>query len=84
MLAGVTATGGGLVLAGEMHGDFLVLDAESGDVLYRLNTGGGMGGGIVTYSLNGRQYIAATSGPAGMVFPPRGSPTVVVLALPDR
>jgi alcohol dehydrogenase (cytochrome c) len=84
MLAGVTATGGGLVLTGEMGGDFLALDAATGDVLHRLHTGGSMGGGIVTYSVGGRQYVAATSGPAGIVFPPRGSPTVVVFALPDR
>lgn len=45
-------------LTGELTGDFLVLDAATGAVLYRFNTGGPMGGGIVTYELRGRQYIA--------------------------
>jgi hypothetical protein len=43
MLAAVTSTAGNLVLAGELTGDFLALDARMGDVLYRFNTGGAMG-----------------------------------------
>src|SRR5260221_9911920 len=48
MVAAVTTTAGNLVLTGELTGDFDVFDARSGDVLYRFNTGGPMGGGIVT------------------------------------
>ena len=55
MVAAVTSTAGGLLLAGELTGDFLALDALSGEVLYRFNTGGPMGGGIVTYQVGGRQ-----------------------------
>ena len=59
MVASVTATAGNLLLTGELTGDFLALDARTGDVLYRFNTGGSMGGGIVTYATGGTQYIAA-------------------------
>jgi PQQ-dependent dehydrogenase (methanol/ethanol family) len=84
MLASVTTTAGNLLLTGELTGDFLALDARTGHELYRFNTGGPMGGGIVTYAVGGRQYIAATSGsPSNLwVDKYRGSPTVVVFRLP--
>ncbi len=83
MVASVTATAGNLLLTGELTGDFLALDARTGDVLYRFNTGGSMGGGIVTYDVGGTQYIAAASGSPSNFwvdeFP--GSPTIVVFKL---
>jgi alcohol dehydrogenase (cytochrome c) len=84
MVAAVTTTGGNVVLTGELTGDFLVLDARTGDVLYRFNTGGPMGGGVVTYSVGGQQYIAVTSGSPSnrWVDKNAGSPTIVVFALP--
>ncbi len=83
MVANVTTTSGGLVLTGELSGDFLALDAHSGTVLYRFNTGGAIGGGIVTYQLDGKQYVAVTSGkPSGFwVDEHPGSPTIFVFGL---
>ncbi len=83
MVANVTTTSGGLVLTGELSGDFLALDAHSGAVLYRFNTGGAIGGGIVTYQLDGKQYVAVTSGkPSGFwVDEHPGSPTIFVFGL---
>jgi hypothetical protein len=43
MVTAVTTTSGNIVFSGELTGDFIVLDAVSGDVLYRFNTGGSMG-----------------------------------------
>jgi alcohol dehydrogenase (cytochrome c) len=84
MVAAVTTTAGNLVLTGELTGDFVAFDARSGDVLYRFNTGGPMGGGVVTYSAGGRQYIAAASGSPSNFWNESnpGSPTIVVFALP--
>src|SRR3989442_9435778 len=62
MVGAVTTTAGNLVITGELTGDFLVLDTRTGDVLYRFNTGGPIGGGVVTYSAAGQQYIAVRSG----------------------
>jgi alcohol dehydrogenase (cytochrome c) len=64
MLAAVTATSADLLFTGELNGDFLVLDARDGTVLYRHNTGGAINGGIVTYQIGGKQYVAVTSGTA--------------------
>ena len=82
MVAGVTTTAGGLVLTGETTGDFLALDAASGRELYRFHTGGGMGGGVISYAVNDRQYIAAASGRGGFFFGTTGAPTVFVFGLP--
>jgi alcohol dehydrogenase (cytochrome c) len=86
MVASVTSTAGDLVFTGELTGDFLALDARTGAVVYRFNTGGSMGGGIVTYEVSGRQYIAAASGtPSGFwVDKNGGAPTIVVFALPQQ
>jgi len=94
MVAAVTATAGDVLFTGELTGDFLALDARSGNVLYRFNTGGPMGGGVVTYAVGGRQYVAAASGsPSNFwIETPRfdldpsggkgvGAPTVVVFTL---
>jgi alcohol dehydrogenase (cytochrome c) len=81
MVGAVTATGGGLLFAGELTGDFLAFDAESGKELYRFYTGAGMLGGVVTYAVGGKQYVAATSGGGSFNFGRDGSPTVFVFGL---
>jgi hypothetical protein len=77
-------TSGKLDFAGETTGDFIALDATSGKLLYRFNAGRGIGGGIVTYGLGGKQYVAVASGPPGLNFvrDNPGTPTLFVFALP--
>ena len=84
MVSAVTTTSGNLVFTGELTGDFLALDARSGDVRYRFNTGGAIGGGIVTYQLDGKQYVAVMSGSPSRFWASEyaGSPTVFLFALP--
>ena len=84
VLGAVTTTAGGLVFAGEITGDFMALSAETGEVLYRFNTGGPIGAGIVSYSVEGRQYVAVASGrPSGFWWGEHpGSGTIVVFSLP--
>ena len=84
VLAAVTTTAGGLAFAGELNGDFLALDAASGAVRYRFNTGGAIGGGIVTYEVNGTQFVAVASGRPSPFWAKAhpGAPTIVVFSLP--
>jgi alcohol dehydrogenase (cytochrome c) len=83
MLAAVTTTSAELIFTGELTGDFIVLDARDGTVLYRFNTGGPLNGGVITYAIEGRQYAAAMSGNATFFWKaPPGSATVVLFALP--
>jgi alcohol dehydrogenase (cytochrome c) len=83
MVAAVTTTSAGLVFAGELTGNLLALDADSGKLLYRFNVGGPMSGGIATYEVKGKQYVAATSGAVNAFWKASpGSSTIVVFSLP--
>jgi alcohol dehydrogenase (cytochrome c) len=80
LVAGMTATSGGVLFTGDLNNNFLALDAETGNVLYRFNTGGSIGGGVITYAIGGKQYVAATSGSVSAFFGGSGLPAVVVFA----
>jgi alcohol dehydrogenase (cytochrome c) len=89
LIAGVTATEGGLIFTGELTGDLLALDASSGKVLLRRDLGAPAGGGVVTYSARGRQNVAVVSGIVGvynLVAPEigGGNTTVTVFRLPGH
>jgi PQQ-dependent dehydrogenase (methanol/ethanol family) len=82
MVAGVTPTAGDVVLTGDLDGSFLVLDSHSGETLYRFNTGGAVAGGISTYLVDGKQYVAAAAGNSSRtVWKTTGAATVVVFGL---
>lgn len=84
LLAAVTTTSANLIFTGELLGDFMTLDAKTGEVLYRFNTGGRLNGGVITYAINGKQYVAVASGAAnGFWAVPPGSATIIVFALPS-
>jgi alcohol dehydrogenase (cytochrome c) len=82
LVAGVTATSGGVLFTGDLDNDFLALDAKTGDVLYRFNTGGSIGGGVISYALDGKQYVATTSGTVSAFFGGSGLPAIIIFALP--
>jgi alcohol dehydrogenase (cytochrome c) len=85
MLAGLTPTAGGVLFTGELGGNFLVLDAENGEQLYRFNTGGAMAGGVVTYLVGHRQYVAAVCGNESRAAAiAGGAATIVIFGLPRR
>jgi alcohol dehydrogenase (cytochrome c) len=62
LVAGMTATAGGLVFTGDLEGNVLAFDAERGAVLWRDSTGLPVGGGVVSYVAGGRQRIAVAAG----------------------
>jgi alcohol dehydrogenase (cytochrome c) len=87
MLAAITTTSTDLLFTGELGGDFLVLDARDGTVLHRFDTGGAMAGGVVTYQVAGKQYVAAISGVTTYFWGTRWSParvTIFALPAPDQ
>lgn len=84
VLSGITPTAGGIVMGGDNAGKFFVFDSTTGKVLKTLDTGGSLSGGVITYDIGGKQYIAVTSGNLSRtLFGAAGRPTVVVMALPD-
>ncbi len=83
MLAAVTATAGGVLFTGELNGDFLAMDESDGNILYRFTCGGSVTGGVMTYAVDGKQYVAVVSGMAGGFWQVQpGSMTLTVFALP--
>ena len=85
MLAALTPTAGGVVFTGDLNGRFLALDAQSGATLYEFNTGGAVAGAASTYLIDGKQYVAITSGNASRsVWKTTGAMTVIVFALADN
>jgi alcohol dehydrogenase (cytochrome c) len=81
VVAGVTPTAGGLVFSADLNGNLFALDARTGAELYKLNTGGAVAGGVITYETAGKQYVATTSGNVSrMTFTSSaGSPKVIIL-----
>ena len=86
MIAAVTTTAGNLVVTGDLSGNLLFMDAASGDILNSIWTGAPIGGGIISYEVDGHQYIATNTGEFSGFFPsgiePRRDGSIVVYALP--
>ena len=62
--AGLMSTAGGLVFSGTMEGDFFAADAQTGDVLWRFQTGGAIYANPISYLSEGRQFITIAAGSA--------------------
>jgi alcohol dehydrogenase (cytochrome c) len=60
----LVATGGGLVFGGDVAGQFKAYDDETGDVLWETELGAPVSGYPVSFAVNGRQYVAVTTGPS--------------------
>ncbi|HLK70480.1 MAG TPA: PQQ-binding-like beta-propeller repeat protein [Steroidobacteraceae bacterium] len=69
LLAGVTPTAGRVVFAADLAGVLYALDQRSGKLLWRQETGQALGGGIVSYAVDGQQRIAVASGMNSPVWP---------------
>ncbi len=81
MSAALVTTAGGLIFTGSMDYDFVAMNAANGDILYKFNTGGSIGGGVITYEVKGKQYVATTSGVVSGFHGGSGPSSIVVFAL---
>ena len=89
----LVATGGGLVFGGDVNGRFRALDHETGEVLWEVNLGSPVTGFPITFAVDGRQYVAASTGSSisstvhlGLTpeLRPSSGNTLFVFALPGR
>lgn len=81
-LSNVTATSGGVVFAGDLKGALYVLDSNDGRILVTRTLGASAGGGIFSYEADGKQYVAAVSGPVSGFFGGSGQTKLTLFALP--
>ena len=82
LVAGITVTSGGVLFTGDLDNDFLAIDVSNGKTLYRFNTGGSIGGGVISYEIGGKQYVATTSGVVSGFFGGSGTSAIIVFSLP--
>ena len=45
-----------------MLGNFFAFDAKTGDLLKRIDAGGALNSGLISYAVDGQQYVAAAVG----------------------
>ena len=92
MTMSLVATGGGLVFGGDANGRFRAFDHETGSVLWEINLGSPVTGFPISYAVDGRQYVAVSTGTAGtsqglLILTPELRPSLgnnlFVFALPD-
>jgi alcohol dehydrogenase (cytochrome c) len=90
MMAGAVSTAGGVVFTGNLEGEALALDADTGKVLWRFRMGGGVRSQPIVFELDGRPYLAIGAGSwattdaflAGLDKIPEGG-HLFVFTLPD-
>lgn len=62
--SGMLATGGGLLFTGNLFGEFLAYDADTGKQLWKFQTSSGITGMPITWQKDGKQYVTITNGAA--------------------
>lgn len=92
VMLSLLATGGRLLFGGDAAGRFRAFDQDTGKVLWEVNLGSAVTGYPIAFAVNGRQYIAVSTGIAVMTaLTKRLTPEVrasaannlFVFALPD-
>ena len=66
--SGVLSTAGGLVFTGDAEGNFMVLDAASGKILWHFQCGASVYASPMTYAIDGKQYVAIAAGTTLFAF----------------
>ena len=69
VLGGVTPTAGGLVFTSSLNGNVYGFNSRTGVVVWKTNTQLTNGGGVISYSVNGKQYIAVAAGIKSKLWP---------------
>jgi alcohol dehydrogenase (cytochrome c) len=62
----ILATAGGILFTGKETGEFIALDADTGETLWQFQTGSGINAQPITYTHNGEQYVTVLSGLGGL------------------
>ena len=86
----LATTGGGLVFGGDANGRFRALDQTSGEVLWEINLGSPVTGFPISFAVDGRQYVVASTGTSSYFrslhpeLNPSSGNNLFVFALPDE
>ena len=96
-LTSVMTTDGGVGFVGDLDRTFRAFDVKTGETLWQARLGTAVMGSPVTFSINGRQYVAVTTGAQGGgsprvvprtiirdIRPPASGNALYVFALPEK
>jgi alcohol dehydrogenase (cytochrome c) len=79
IVSGVTPTAGGVLFFGDVGGNFYAVDAATGQKLWGQKIGGAIGGGVITYTANGKQRVAVAAGFVNPAWPVKATTAKVVV-----
>jgi alcohol dehydrogenase (cytochrome c) len=65
---GALSTAGGVIFAGDSDGNFIALDARTGQALWHIQLGAAMYSTAISYQLDGKQYIVIPAGSTLFAF----------------
>jgi glucose dehydrogenase len=82
LVGGVLSTAGGLLFMGEGNGAFNAYDAHDGRTLWQWQAPYGVNAPPISYSVDGRQYVAVVAGGNALFGFPTGD-AVLAFALPE-
>lgn len=94
-ITGVLSTAGNIAFVGDLDRRFRAFDVSSGEILWQTRLGTAVQGHPLTFSIDGKQYIAVTAANGGTsprqvpnavsteLRPPRTGNAVYVFSLPD-
>jgi len=78
----MTPTAGGIAFFGDMGGNFYAVDVTNGKKLWGTKLDGAVGGGVITYTVNGRQKVAVAAGLTEVLWPTQiADAKIVILGL---
>jgi len=85
------STGGELLFGGDVNGRFRAYDQNDGRILWEVNLGAPVNGYPATFAIDGRQYVAVSTGGSGLALGlatlagirPGSGNRLYVFALPD-
>jgi len=96
-LTSVLTTGGNIGFVGDLDRTFRAFDVRTGETLWQTRLGTSVQGYAVSFAVNGRQYIAVTTGRGGLESPrlvprtlapelnyPQSGNAIYVFALPEK
>jgi alcohol dehydrogenase (cytochrome c) len=66
--AGVMGTAGGILFYGDPNGDFVAVDERDGKALWNFPTNEIIKSSPMTYTVNGKQFVALAAGPSIVAF----------------
>jgi alcohol dehydrogenase (cytochrome c) len=64
--SGTLVTAGGLVFTGELTGEFIAVDTDTGKIVWQFQTPSGIIGQPITWERDGKQYVTVASGTGGV------------------